>query len=121
MMHNYPDELLCDFAETYGIFNIKSVPARLAATLAVGLREDSRVKRKASSTKVSDNTVLLACIADCLQWIRWTMTEDAQKGINCPESILDYYLERKKPEPDYELFDSPDDFWEWANSITENN
>ena len=118
MMNNYPDELLCDFAETYGIFNIKSVPARLAATLAVGLRDESRVKRKASGTKVSDNTILLACIADCLRWIRWTMTEDATKGINYPESILDYYLGRQKPEPDYEIFDTPDEFWQKLNEVT---
>ena len=43
MVTEYPDELTCDMAETYGIFDIKRVPVRLLATLAVGLRDDSRV------------------------------------------------------------------------------
>lgn len=117
MLH-YPDELACDMAETYGIFDIKRVPARLAATLAVGLREDSRVMRKASGTKFADNTILLACIADCMKWICWGMTEDGKRGINRPESLLDYYLERQKPEPDYEIFDTPEAFWARMKEIT---
>lgn len=117
MVKNYPDELTCDMAETYGIFDIKRVPARLLATLAVGLRDDSRVKRAKTKTDYPDNTILLAIIADCLRWIQWSKTEDAANGANCPERIINYYLPKKEPE--CESFTSPDDFWEWANSLTE--
>lgn len=39
----YPDELVCDFAETYGITDCSQHPTRLVATLLKGLRADSRV------------------------------------------------------------------------------
>lgn len=120
-MHRYPDELTCDMAETYGVFDVKRVPVQLLATLAVGLRDDSRVKRAASKTPYSDNTILLASIADSLRWLVWSKTEDGIKGQNCPKPIIGFYLNRAEPESEYELFESPEDFWEWANSVTENN
>ena len=119
MVKNYPDELTCDMAETYGIFDFKRVPARLLATLAVGLRDDSRVKHAKSKTDYPDETILLAIIADCLRWIQWSKTEDAEQGKNCPERILDYYLPKEEQEPEYESFESPDDFWNWAHGLTE--
>ena len=120
-MHRYPDELTCDMAETYGVFDIKRVPVQLLATLAVGLREDSRVKRALTNTQYSDERILLASIADSLRWLVWSRTEDGMKGTNLPKRFLDYYLKRSEPESEFESFESPEDFWEWANSVTENN
>ena len=37
------DALMCDLAETYGILDLYAHPAQLIATLATGLREDSRI------------------------------------------------------------------------------
>lgn len=108
-------------AETYGVFDVKRVPVKLLATLAVGLRDDSRVKRAASNTTYSDNTILLASIADSLRWLVWSRTEDGVNGRNLPKPIIDFYLNRTKPESEFESFESPEDFWEWANSVTENN
>jgi len=34
------DALVCDLAETYGIYNYRSLPATLVATFSVGLREN---------------------------------------------------------------------------------
>ncbi len=34
---------MCDLAETYGVLDMDALPARLVATLAAGLREDSRI------------------------------------------------------------------------------
>lgn len=123
MMSKFPDELTCDMAETYGIFDIKRVPASLAATLAVGLRDDSRVKRAASNTTYSDEIILLASIADSLRWIVWSKTEDGANNRNRPTSIMSYYTEptKQESESDFESFESPDEFWEWARSVTENN
>ena len=120
MMEKYPAELTCDMAETYGILDIKRVPARLLATLAVGLRDDSRVKRAKSKTAYDDKTILLACITDLLQWIKWSKTEDGLKGVNHPKSILDYYLGRDTAEREKEfmIFDSPEDFWRTMEEIT---
>lgn len=122
MMANYSDELTCDMAETYGIFDIKRVPVKLLATLAVGLREDSRVKRAKTGTTYDDNTVLTAFIADLLQMLLWSRTKDAQDGLNQPDSILDYYLGRKKERNDKTIvFDSPEDFQRAWKELTTRN
>ena len=34
---------MCDLAETYGVLDMDALPAHLVATLAAGLREDSRI------------------------------------------------------------------------------
>ena len=122
-MSKFPDELACDMAETYGIFDIKRVPVQLLATLAVGLRDDSRVKRAASNTTCSDEIILLASIADSLRWIVWSKTEDGANNRNRPASIMSYYTKSTKQEneSDFESFESPEEFWEWARGVTENN
>lgn len=109
MLSKYPDELTCDMAETYGIFDIRRVPVQLLATLAAGLRENSRVRRAASNTDVDDQTFLLATIADNLRVLSWRMTEDGQKGENPPKLFTDYYRGINR-EPEYQVFDSPEDF-----------
>lgn len=58
--------LICDLAEVYGIFDYKKYPVTLIGTLAYGLREDSRIKLKISDQPVSNDTLLLAHIADRL-------------------------------------------------------
>ena len=123
MMSKFPDELTCDMAETYGIFDIKRAPVQLLATLAVGLRDDSRVKRAASNTTCSDEIILLASIADSLRWIVWSKTEDGANNCNRPASIMSYYTKSMKQEneSDFESFESPEEFWEWARGVTENN
>ena len=102
MMANYPDELTCDMAETYGIFDIKRVPVKLLATLAVGLRDDSRVKRAKTKTVADDKLILLAYIVDLL---RGTSFEDEN-------SLRRYYLAPydKQKQRSYETYDSPEEF-----------
>lgn len=112
MISNYPEELTCDMAETYGVFDIKRVPARLLATLAVGLRDDSRVKRAKFHT-VDDQTMLLAIILDVLRGV-----EDPKDS----KSARGYYLglNTEPAEPEHEEFDSPEDFRKRWKEITRN-
>lgn len=60
--------LVCDFAETYHIYDYRLLPAGLAATLAVGLGENSRIKRlvkkKRTGQTVSNTELLLAALID---------------------------------------------------------
>ena len=117
MMSNFPDELTCDMAETYGIFDIKRVPASLAATLAVGLRDDSRVKRAKTKTNYDDKTILLAEIADLLLWLKWSRTEDGANGRNYPGTpMMDYFLGREpqqaEKQTDHTVYSSPEEFME---------
>ena len=64
------DALICDLAETYQIFDYRSLPVQLVATLSAGLRDNSRIKLKAAEASVGLDTVILAAIADNLTLLR---------------------------------------------------
>lgn len=87
MMATDNDALVCDFAETYHVLDYRSLPARLAATLAAGLREDSRIKMKLADTPCPTDTLLLAMAVDRLSLLFWAKTADGQKNRNRPESV----------------------------------
>jgi len=70
MINLNEDALICDLAETYQIYDYRSLPVKLAATLSAGLRDDSRIKLFAAESSVSAETLLLASIADNLTLIR---------------------------------------------------
>lgn len=70
MIRDDEDALICDFAETYHIYDYRSLPASLAATLAAGLRDTSRIAMKTTEAKASTTNTILAIIADHLGSIR---------------------------------------------------
>ena len=74
MIRDDEDALICDFAETYQIYDYRSLPLRLVATLAAGLRENSRVKSAGANASVTNT--LLAIIADQLTAIRRILGDD---------------------------------------------
>ncbi len=81
--------MICDFAEYYHVLDYKSLRPSVCATLAAGLRDDSRVMMKATGSRLNTKELLLAKIADDLSILIWQNTEDGQKGINLPKSIID--------------------------------
>lgn len=83
------DALICDMAETYHIYDLRGLPARALATLAFGLRADSRIKMRLSDQPLRVDTILLAAIVDRLGLLVWAQTEDGQRGRNRPQSIID--------------------------------
>ena len=72
------DALICDFAETYHIFDYRSLPLKLVATLAAGLRDNSRIKLRLAEMPVELETVILATIADNLTVLRLGFGKDKQ-------------------------------------------
>lgn len=86
------DALVCDLAETYGILDMRGLSVSLLATLASGLREDSRIKRKLAGVTVTQDTLLLAMAVDRLNFLSWAKTEDARKGENRPKSVVEILL-----------------------------
>lgn len=104
------DALMCDLAETYHIYDIRSLPVKLLATFAVGLREDSRIKKKISGVKYSWEELLLARIADRLAAIIWLWGGYGDE--KQPPSLLDSMLEgvRQDPEDSFKRYDSPEAF-----------
>ena len=86
------DALICDLAETYGIFDYRALPVPLLATLASGLRDDSRIKMRMAGMRIPTNTILLASAADALNILVWSKTKAARTGQNRPKSILQQLL-----------------------------
>lgn len=99
------DALVCDLAETYHIYDYKSLSAKQAAAFSAGLREDSRIKIKMRGDRVSLPTLLAAMMYDRLSWLCWAQTKDGQKGRNRPESLAGR-LNTPPKEPELEAFDS---------------
>ena len=109
MISTDKNALICDLAETYGIYNYRALPLETLAVLSVGLRENSRIKMKLSGVTVTPDFLLLAKAVDLLGLLFWTKTEDAQKGINRPKSIVDM-LTRTEKESDVLSFETAEDF-----------
>ena len=55
---------MCDLAETYGIYDYRSLPLSMVATFSVGLRDNSRIKTKMRGDKVAIDTLLLGMLYD---------------------------------------------------------
>ena len=99
--------LICDLAETYHIYDYRELPPILVSTLAVGLRDSSRIKMRLNDLPVPPDMVLMASIVDRLGLLVWMKTKDAAKGRNRPKSILDGMLKNQRP---VNGFKSGDDF-----------
>ena len=89
------DALICDLAETYQIYDYRSLPVKLVATLSAGLRDDSRIKMAAAGATARQDILLLATIADRVEAFRYGFSSDAEKGINQPPSLVDVILGRE--------------------------
>ncbi len=105
------DALVCDFAETYHIYDYRSLPVRLAATLAAGLRADSRIRMKLTDMPVRQDTLLLATLADQVALFRYGFSKDANSGANKPASIVAELLgEPERKQAGVTGFDTPEEF-----------
>lgn len=103
--------LICDFAETYHLFDYRALPLRTAATLAAGLHDDSRIKMAMTGQTVHRDTLLLAAAVDRLSLLVWAKTKDAERGANKPKSILGMLTQQTETQKDkYETFETAEDF-----------
>lgn len=110
------DSLVCDLAETYNIYDYRSLPLRKVATFSVGLRENSRIKMKMNGLKIPLTEILLAATVDRLSLLLWSKTEDGARNVNRPMSILDDLMGNTEKET--EGFATPEEFLAAWNSIT---
>lgn len=108
--------LICDFAETYHIYDYKSLPLSRVAIFAVGLRENSRIRMKINNMKYTLETMLMASAVDRLSNMVWMQTKDGVNGINRPKSILSSLL-KEEVANDIESFSTPEDFEKRRNEI----
>ena len=120
MLKEDRDALLCDLAETYGVFDLYALPVRTLAVLAAGLRDDSRIKTRLSGISVPRRDLLLAAAVDRLSFLVWSMSEDAKRGTNRPNSLVAALMGEAEGSSYIMTFDSPDDFkaaWAAATGV----
>lgn len=110
MINEDEDALICDLAETYGIYDYRSLPARTVATLAVGLRNDSRIKLHLSGEPLTFDQLMMVKIYDLLNWLAWTKTKKATKGQGMPERLEDKIRKKMLEKSDVVQFESGEDF-----------
>ena len=113
------EALICDLAETYGIFDMESLPVQTVATLSIGLRGDSRIKLAAAGRKLGTTDALLATVADYLAMIFWTKTKDGQKGRNRPKSIREALENGNKKDNEIVGFESVEEFEQAREALLE--
>lgn len=111
--------LICDLAETYGIFDYKQLPADTVAAFSVGLRGESRIKMKMSDQKLPFDTILLAGLVDRLSILIWQNTKDGQKGSNKPTSLVETLTTEPK-EREEVAFETGEDFERTWNELLKN-
>lgn len=108
--------LICDLAEVYHIFDYRSLPVRLVATLSSGLGDNSRIKRKARNEEVDTDTFLRAVIADRLAQIQYMLSSGKAEP---PELITEMLLGKKQREPELKTFSTPEEFMKAWKEKTE--
>lgn len=104
------DALICDLAETYSIYDYKSLPLRTVATLAAGLRDTSRIKLRAMGVPVAQDTILLAGISDRIDALRYTFSSD--KNAERPPQLVKILLgeeQQQTKRKGAKAFDTPDE------------
>lgn len=118
-MINLDEEaLICDFAETYQIYDYRQLPPLRVAVFACGLRENSRIKMKASGQKVPIDTLLLAGISDKLSTLVWFQTKDGQKGKNRPSMLTDLLTNKDSQDnKDMVVYHSGEEFTRARNEL----
>lgn len=92
----------------------------VVATLVLGLKSDSRIKMYYTKTKLTVDQILLAIVADNLQFLAWTKTKDAQKGRYTKKSILKILQgEYEKETDDLASFSTVEEYERYMNQFKE--
>lgn len=102
--------MICDLAETYGIYDYRQLPVKLVAALSYGLRDDSRIKMGMNEQRVSFETLLLAGISDNVRLLLWMNSKDGEKNKNRPTPIVSTLIGETKKVQDTVVFNSGEDF-----------
>lgn len=103
--------LICDFAETYHIYDIYAMPIEYVAQLAVGLRENSRIKTRLNNLTIPFDLMMSSLAVDYLALLVWMQSKDGAENQNRPESITAHLLGIKnEKDDDVQGFDSVEEF-----------
>ena len=111
------------------MLDMKALPLRTAAALAVGLREDSRAKLKLSGRRFGFSERLQMMIYDCLNWLKWSRSRACELGYSPPltlEEIIEQNILQAQKREEQRLmgFDSPEElnsYFEKQRQISDNS
>lgn len=104
------DLLICDFAQYYHILDYYNLQPSLAATLAMGLSDDSRIKKKLAGVNATLDQLLLALLIDDFNMFLYSRSK--HKGAK-PKKIFKVLSEPQKPKDELMSFSTPDDYEAW--------
>ena len=111
MINADEEALICDLAETYHIYDYRSLPLHTVGIFACGLRKDSRIVMEVSGLKLTAEQIVLAMIADNTRMIAWLNSSDGAEGINKPKSLVAALIgDESNKESVVETFDSGQEF-----------
>ena len=110
MINTDENALICDLAETYHIYDYRSLPLHMVGIYACGLRPDSRIGMRISNSKLTTDQTILALIADNTRALAWLNSADGAKGANRPKSLIAALLDEQTEELDIDTFESCEDF-----------
>lgn len=100
--------LICDLAETYNIYNYRTMPPLQVAIFVCGLSPNSRIMRKVNNMKLPTNETLLVGIVDRLSMILWMFSKDGQRNRNRPQLISN--LLNQSNEKEIQSYSSGEEF-----------
>lgn len=87
------DALICDFAQYYSVFDIDLLELGMAATLACGLPEDSRIMKAVNGNRPDGEKVHRLAVLDALRSIEFALWQThSKKKLQRPESLLEKLL-----------------------------
>ena len=119
MMAADEDALVCDFAETYHVYDFRQLTPSYAATLAAGLRDGSRIRTVLSGLPVPLPQYLQMAELDALNLLTWLNSSDGAEGKNRPISLLKAITD---DDSTIQGFDSGEDFMtEWKRRTEGHN
>lgn len=105
------DELICDMAEYYRIYDYRKYDALYIATLTFGLRRNSRVMMRLAEYKYTTSERMSFLIYDAVNWIKWSRSQAAQEpNATPPESLYHLLVEAETNSEKVQSFDTIDDF-----------
>lgn len=113
MLGECREELICDLAETYHILDMWALPVSLLATLASGLREDSRVMMYFSKINYIPECTVLPQLYDFLRIALSDKKHRPREG----EKMVDIMHKKKSIEPKAKGFTSGSEFDRWRSNI----
>lgn len=92
------------------MLNYKELSPSLVATLTLGLRDESRIKKKISGQKLTLDQSLMALIVDELNMLLWQRSKKRGKK---PKSVYKTLTEPPKEKEELKVFTSPEDYEAW--------